>query len=128
MVLTTSKRGQLPYYISAIHIAIRISLANRAPITDCDEVYNYWEPLHFLNYGSGLQTWEYAPQYALRTYAYLLPMSCLSSLYQWILSLCPAESLIFLSSMISPSISFSPSGSASLYNNNNNNNGTNRSN
>lgn len=42
-------------------------------IDDCDEVFNYWEPLHYLLYGSGMQTWEYAPQYALRTYAYLAP-------------------------------------------------------
>ena len=28
-------------------------------IHDCDEVYNYWEPLHFLLYGHGMQTWEY---------------------------------------------------------------------
>ena len=44
------------------------------PIMDCDEVYNYWEPLHYLLYGTGLQTWEYANEYALRTYAYLLPL------------------------------------------------------
>ena len=23
------------------------------------QVYNYWEPLHFILYGSGMQTWEY---------------------------------------------------------------------
>lgn len=63
------------------YIAIRISLANKAPITDCDEVYNYWEPLHFLVHGSGMQTWEYAPQYALRTYAYLFPMAIINRLY-----------------------------------------------
>ena len=28
-------------------------------VHDCDEVYNYWEPLHYLLYGSGMQTWEY---------------------------------------------------------------------
>lgn len=28
-------------------------------VHDCDEVFNYWEPLHYLLYGSGLQTWEY---------------------------------------------------------------------
>ncbi len=39
-------------------------------IDDCDEVYNYWEPVHLLLYGSGFQTWEYAPQYALRSYWY----------------------------------------------------------
>ncbi|KAJ2489594.1 hypothetical protein IWW37_003874 [Coemansia sp. RSA 2050] len=38
---------------------------------DCDEVFNYWEPLHFLHFGWGKQTWEYAPQFALRSYGYL---------------------------------------------------------
>lgn len=40
-------------------------------IHDCDEVFNYWEPLHFLLYGSGMQTWEYSSQFALRSYWYL---------------------------------------------------------
>ncbi|XP_072935548.1 alpha-1,2-mannosyltransferase ALG9 [Epargyreus clarus] len=40
-------------------------------IEDCDETYNYWEPLHYLLYGSGFQTWEYSPVYALRSYASL---------------------------------------------------------
>lgn len=41
-------------------------------IHDCDETYNYLEPLHFLLFGSGMQTWEYSSQYALRSYLYLL--------------------------------------------------------
>lgn len=41
-------------------------------IHDCDEVFNYWEPLHYLLYGYGLQTWEYSARYALRPYLYLL--------------------------------------------------------
>jgi alpha-1,2-mannosyltransferase len=40
-------------------------------INDCDESMNYWEPAHYLMYGYGLQTWEYSPQYALRSYYYL---------------------------------------------------------
>lgn len=40
-------------------------------ISDCDETYNYWEPLHYLVYGNGLQTWEYSPEFALRSYTYL---------------------------------------------------------
>lgn len=28
-------------------------------VHDCDEVFNYWEPLHYLLYKSGFQTWEY---------------------------------------------------------------------
>ncbi|KAJ8326593.1 mannosyltransferase [Batrachochytrium dendrobatidis] len=40
-------------------------------IQDCDEVFNYWEPTHYLQYGTALQTWEYAPQYAIRSWAYI---------------------------------------------------------
>jgi len=54
-----------------LHIAVRIVGAVLVPISDCDEVYNYWEPLHYLLYGSGMQTWEYSPEFALRSYGYL---------------------------------------------------------
>lgn len=40
-------------------------------IHDCDEVFNYWEPLHYLLYQSGFQTWEYSSQFALRSYLYI---------------------------------------------------------
>ena len=40
-------------------------------IGDCDETFNYWEPTHYMMYGSGLQTWEYDPEYAFRSYAYV---------------------------------------------------------
>ncbi len=40
-------------------------------VWDCDEVFNYWEPLHFIIFGSGLQTWEYSPAYSLRSYLYI---------------------------------------------------------
>lgn len=43
-----------------------------APIQDCDETFNYWEPLHYLVHGYGLQTWEYSPQYSIRSWAYIL--------------------------------------------------------
>ena len=36
------------------------------------QVYNYWEPAHQLLYGQGLQTWEYDPRFALRSYLYIL--------------------------------------------------------
>lgn len=32
-------------------------------VHDCDEVFNYWEPLHYVLHGYGMQTWEY--RYAL---------------------------------------------------------------
>lgn len=41
-----------------------------SPIQDCDEVFNYWEPSHYLNHGYGFQTWEYSPEYAIRSWAY----------------------------------------------------------
>ena len=41
-------------------------------ISDCDETFNYWENMHYLIYGKALQTWEYSPAYALRSYAYIL--------------------------------------------------------
>lgn len=43
-----------------------------APIQDCDEVFNYWEPTHYLNRGFGFQTWEYSPEFALRSWLYIL--------------------------------------------------------
>ncbi|EXJ87988.1 alpha-1,2-mannosyltransferase [Capronia coronata CBS 617.96] len=42
-----------------------------APIQDCDETFNYWEPLHYLTHGYGLQTWEYSPAYGIRSWAYI---------------------------------------------------------
>lgn len=43
-----------------------------APVQDCDEVFNYWEPTHYLNRGSGLQTWEYSPEYSIRSWLYIV--------------------------------------------------------
>ena len=55
-------------------------------ISDCDEgkslinpVFNYWEPVHLLAAPhalettpiSAFETWEYAPQYAIRSWAYI---------------------------------------------------------
>ena len=43
-----------------------------APIQDCDEVFNYWEPTHYLRHGFGLQTWEYSPEFAIRSWFYIV--------------------------------------------------------
>ncbi|KAF5948634.1 hypothetical protein HYC85_014591 [Camellia sinensis] len=51
---------------------LRYMSATSNIIHDCDEVFNYWEPLHYLIYKSGFQTWEYSSQFALRSYLYLL--------------------------------------------------------
>ena len=40
-------------------------------IHDCDETFNFWEPLHYLVHGTGMQTWEHSPTFALRSYLYL---------------------------------------------------------
>lgn len=34
--------------------------------------YNYWEPLHYLQQGTGFQTWEYSPAYSIRSWSYIL--------------------------------------------------------
>lgn len=63
------------------------------PVLDCDETFNYWEPLHYLQYGSGLQVWEYSPDYALRSYLFLAihyvvfyPLTYLPKIYVYRLS------------------------------------------
>lgn len=35
-------------------------------------MFNYWEPLHYLTRGVGFQTWEYSPDYSIRSYFYLV--------------------------------------------------------
>ncbi|XP_059486586.1 alpha-1,2-mannosyltransferase ALG9 [Neocloeon triangulifer] len=53
-------------------ISARICAAIWSNISDCDETFNYWEPMHYMMYGKGMQTWEYSPEYALRSYGYIL--------------------------------------------------------
>ena len=62
------------WIVAPLYITWRVYWTLHLAISDCDEVYNYWEPLHFLLYGHGQQTWEHAHEYALRTYAYLVPL------------------------------------------------------
>lgn len=35
-------------------------------------VFNFYEPLHYLAHNSGFQTWEQSPQFAIRSYFYIL--------------------------------------------------------
>ncbi|GMT14335.1 hypothetical protein PFISCL1PPCAC_5632, partial [Pristionchus fissidentatus] len=51
--------------------SLRLTSALWSGISDCDEVFNYWEPTHLLVYGDGLQTWEYSPLYAIRSWLYI---------------------------------------------------------
>ncbi|KAI0387377.1 glycosyltransferase family 22 protein [Hypomontagnella monticulosa] len=54
-----------------IFLAANLISALFAPIQDCDETFNYWEPTHYLSHGYGLQTWEYSPEYAIRSWSYV---------------------------------------------------------
>ncbi|KAH3660305.1 hypothetical protein OGAPHI_006891 [Ogataea philodendri] len=53
-------------------------------LSDCDEVFNYWEPLNLITRLFGKQTWEYSPEYAIRSYAYLLPFTVFNRPLQWL--------------------------------------------
>lgn len=54
-------------------LPLRLLSAVLTPIADCDETFNYWEPTHHLLHTHAFQTWEYSPDFALRSYFYLLP-------------------------------------------------------
>lgn len=54
-----------------VFLGANILAALYAPIQDCDETFNYWEPTHYLSHGYGLQTWEYSPEYAIRSWTYV---------------------------------------------------------
>lgn len=77
-------------------LSARICAALWMHITDCDETFNYWEPLHYLVYGQGLQTWEYSPEYALRSYTYLLSHAVPAFLYNSILKSNPMMVFYFV--------------------------------
>ena len=57
-------------YLSLL-VPIRVFSALYTPIQDCDETFNYWEPTHYLSHHYGLQTWEYSPVYAIRSWLYI---------------------------------------------------------
>lgn len=59
--------------LAAANVCVRVYCGLYMIIADCDETYNYWEPLNLIYRGFGKQTWEYSPTYAIRSYAYLVP-------------------------------------------------------
>lgn len=91
--MTESQRAYLQspfpiwnYVVFPLHVAYRVYVANRMPIMDCDETFNYWEVVHFLLFReNSFQTWEYANEFALRTYAYLTPIVGVGHVYLKIL-------------------------------------------
>lgn len=42
------------------------------PISDCDETFNFLEPIHYLLFGTGKQTWENCNKYSLRSWSFNL--------------------------------------------------------
>ena len=64
--------GFLSTYLFILLSSLRIFSSLYNIISDCDETFNYWEPLHYLLFSHGLQTWEYSPVYAIRSYLYIL--------------------------------------------------------
>ncbi|CAL1694092.1 unnamed protein product [Somion occarium] len=72
------RRAQRAPWVPAWSTALRFFLLMRVAgamysnLQDCDEVFNYWEPLHYLERGYGFQTWETSPKYSIRSWAYIL--------------------------------------------------------
>lgn len=63
--------------------AVRCAAALYSIISDCDEVFNYWEPTHWLQYGYGLQTWEYSPEFTIRSWSYVSVHAVLGWIGSW---------------------------------------------
>eukprot|EP00268_Persea_americana_P042654 TRINITY_DN426_c1_g1_i1.p1 TRINITY_DN426_c1_g1~~TRINITY_DN426_c1_g1_i1.p1 ORF type:complete len:574 (+),score=88.11 TRINITY_DN426_c1_g1_i1:252-1973(+) len=77
--------GGLKWQFAFFSLAVlRYMSATSNIIHDCDEVFNYWEPLHFLLYKSGFQTWEYSSNFALRSYLYILLHQLVAGPASWI--------------------------------------------
>ncbi|RLL96768.1 hypothetical protein CFD26_102476 [Aspergillus turcosus] len=73
----TKRRSRpVPFYLP-LNVTLYVFLISNfvaaalAPIQDCDEVFNFWEPAHYLGHGYGLQTWEYSPTYSIRSWLYV---------------------------------------------------------
>lgn len=97
---TTTSNAALktPLYPSSdmafkVLLSARVCAAIWSNISDCDETFNYWEPLHYLLYNKGLQTWEYSPEFALRSYTYLMIHGAPAYIYKQIFE--PNPMLIF---------------------------------
>ena len=54
-----------------LFLVVNIIAALVNHIDDTDETFGYYEPLHYLLYGTGMQTWEYSPEFAIRTYTFI---------------------------------------------------------
>ena len=84
----------------AVLVPLRLYGALVSGVADCDEVYNYWEGVHLLARSDGafrrpLQTWEYAPNYALRSWAYVAPYAAVARLGDVVAGAAPLATFAF---------------------------------
>jgi alpha-1,2-mannosyltransferase len=68
-------------YLYLLFATINLIAAKYNHIDDTDETYGYFEPLHYLLTNQGFQTWEYSPNFGIRSYAYLSPFWLLSTIF-----------------------------------------------
>ena len=83
---TQSVSSFLSSHVFSLILTVRTLSVCFNLIWDCDEVYNYWEPLHFVLFGNGLQTWEYSPAYSLRSYLYIYLHALPLWAFKWLVS------------------------------------------
>ncbi|CAK9435947.1 uncharacterized protein LODBEIA_P05550 [Lodderomyces beijingensis] len=76
------KLTRLQHVLVALNVAYRLYSAFYMIVGDCDETFNYWEPLNLLLRHFGKETWEYSPEYSIRSYAYLMPYYILGKIAQ----------------------------------------------
>ncbi|KAI7949465.1 hypothetical protein MJO28_008286 [Puccinia striiformis f. sp. tritici] len=77
LIAETINRNRLPWapklsVAFRILILVRFCAAMYSSISDCDESFNFWEPTHYLVHGKGFQTWEYSPDYSIRSWFFIL--------------------------------------------------------
>ncbi|PYH28616.1 dolichyl-P-Man:Man(6)GlcNAc(2)-PP-dolichol alpha-1,2-mannosyltransferase [Aspergillus neoniger CBS 115656] len=93
----TKQRPPPPPFYLPLNIALYLCIVTNvisalyAPIQDCDEVFNFWEPTHYLNHGYGLQTWEYSPVYSIRSWLYVSTHALVGKIGSFALSSKSAE-------------------------------------
>jgi alpha-1,2-mannosyltransferase len=82
----SSRTSKVPFLsVLSIFLAANLIASSLNHIDDTDETYGYYEPLHYLLYGVGMQTWEYSPLYAIRTYTFITPFWGMCSVLKFFL-------------------------------------------
>ncbi|KAJ5961205.1 GPI mannosyltransferase [Penicillium vulpinum] len=93
----TKKQTPSPPFYIPLNITLYLCLAANtlaaifSPIQDCDEVFNFWEPAHYLQHGYGLQTWEYSPVYSIRSWLYVSLHAAVGKIGSWVVHSKTAE-------------------------------------